>query len=394
MQNKKLGLWVIMMGLVSGAYAQEKPNRLEVYGFLQTDWVQDFDRVNPAWDDTLRPSKIPTTGGEFGSDGQSIISARQSRFGVQGRLPVEGQDLNTKFEIDMFGVGVDEGQTTIRLRHAYGEWKEWLAGQTHSLFMDIDVFPNTIDYWGPAGMVFLRNPQIRYTPVKGDNIFSIAIEKPSDDIDAGQIRDVDPDFGNDIQSDEKLPDLSAQYRMNRDWGHFQASGILRRIGYETLNQPNNNPKDHELGWGASLSSNIKFLEKDRLILSLTYGQGIASYMNDGGTDLAPKGRPGDLEAKAVPLLGVVAYYDHYWNQKNSSAFGYSRTQVDNTSFQEDNAFHKGEYASVNFLHTPAKNIMMGVEMLWGARTDSNGNYGNDVRSQVSFKYSFSSNDFL
>lgn len=381
--------------LTAGAYAQDKkPNRLEVYGFIQADYVQDFDRVDPAWDDTLRPSKIPTEDGEFGSDGQAIIGARQSRFGVQGTLPVEDQSVYTKFEIDMFGVGVDEGQTTIRLRHAYGEWKEWLAGQTHSLFMDIDVFPNTIDYWGPAGMVFLRNPQIRYTPMKGDNSFSIAIEKPSDDIDAGQIRDVAPEFGDDLQSDEKLPDLTAQFRMNRDWGHFQTGGILRRIGYETTGLANNNPKDHELGWGLNFSSNIKIRGTDKLILSAVYGQGIASYMNDGGVDLAPKGKNLlDLEAKAVPLLGIVAYYDHYWDSKNSSSIGYSRTQVDNTSFQEGSAFHKGEYASVNFLHKPVKNVMMGAEMLWGARTDNDGNYGNDVRTQVSFKYSFSSNDF-
>jgi len=30
--------------------------------------------------------------------------------------------------------------------------------------MDIDVFPNTIDYWGPSGMVFYRNVQMRWTP--------------------------------------------------------------------------------------------------------------------------------------------------------------------------------------------------------------------------------------
>lgn len=46
----------------------------------------------------------------------------------------------------MFGVGLDAGQTTIRLRHAYGSWGPILGGQTHSLFMDIDLFPNIIDY--------------------------------------------------------------------------------------------------------------------------------------------------------------------------------------------------------------------------------------------------------
>lgn len=375
------------------AYAQDKKKGLEVYGFLQTDYVQDFKRVDQSWDDTLRPSKIPTSKGEDGQNGQAIISVRQSRIGIQGHLPVENQDLFTRLEVDFFGVGVDEGQTTIRLRHAYGEWKNWLAGQTHGLFMNIDVFPNTIDYWGPAGMVFLRNPQIRYTPIKGKNTFAVAIEKPSGDIDPGQIRDIDPSFGNNIQANNKLPDLTGQIRMERDWGHFQAGGILRRIGYETKGRTTNQPKDEKLGYGLSLSSNIKFLEKDRLILSLTVGQGIAAYMNDGGTDLAPEGRVGNLRAKTVPLIGIVGYYDHYWNEKYSSAIGYTRTQVDNTSFQEGSAFNRGEYASTNLLHYPAKNMMVGAEFLWGSRTDKNGGYGNDIRSQISFKYSFSSLDF-
>ena len=43
--------------------------------------------------------------------------------------------------------------------------------------MDPDVFPNTIDYWGPAGMVFLRNPQIRWTPVHQENLsLALALE--------------------------------------------------------------------------------------------------------------------------------------------------------------------------------------------------------------------------
>jgi len=28
--------------------------------------------------------------------------------------------------------------------------------------------PNTIEYWGPTGMVFFRNVQVRWTPVKGE----------------------------------------------------------------------------------------------------------------------------------------------------------------------------------------------------------------------------------
>src|SRR5262249_51306953 len=129
----------------------------DVYGFAMLDYTQNFDRPDPQWEDALRPSKITTDEDRFGDGGQASLSAKQSRLGVQATLPTSAGDIYTKFEFDMFGVGVDAGHTTIRLRHAYGKWGSWLAGQTNTLFMDVDIFPNTIEYWGPPGMVFLRN---------------------------------------------------------------------------------------------------------------------------------------------------------------------------------------------------------------------------------------------
>ena len=99
--------------------------------------------------------------------------------------------------------------------------------------MDIDVFPNTIDYWGPPGMVFYRNVQIRWTPFRTDNShFAIAIERPGNDIDGGNVRLIEGFEDAEIQNDEELPDLTAQWRISGDWGHFQACGILRRVGFE------------------------------------------------------------------------------------------------------------------------------------------------------------------
>src|SRR3954465_12502484 len=103
-----------LMVLSTGAFAQDSAKKFEVYGFAQLDYIQDFNRVNPAWDATLRPSRIPTTEGTYGSDGQAVLSARQSRLGVQATLPTDAGDVYTKFEFDLFGVGKDEGQTTIR----------------------------------------------------------------------------------------------------------------------------------------------------------------------------------------------------------------------------------------------------------------------------------------
>src|SRR6516164_285407 len=140
---------VLATGASHAVRAEDSTRNFEIYGFAMADWIQDTKRVDPNWQDAFRPSKIAAPEGEFGTNGQASVSAKQSRLGFKGTLPT-GEDtapLDFKFEFDMFGVGADAGKTTIRLRHPYGEWGQLLAGQTHSLFMDIDVFPNVIDYW-------------------------------------------------------------------------------------------------------------------------------------------------------------------------------------------------------------------------------------------------------
>jgi hypothetical protein len=397
-----LGLILAASLTLTTAQAAEGQKSFEIYGFAQLDYIQDFGRVNPDWEDTLRPSRIPVANPEeFGDDGQASLSVKQSRFGVKATLPTSKGDINTKFEFDMFGVGSDAGETTIRLRHAYGEWGQLLAGQTNSLFMDGDIFPNTIDYWGPTGMVFLRNPQIRWTPVSGTNSFAVAIENPGNDIDSGQFREV-ADFPG-AQGDQEYPDLTAQYRNTGDWGHVQIAGILRWIGAEVIGDTDPGPAedigviydDNDAGWGVDLTTAINVLEKDAIRVGVVYGEGIASYMNDGGMDAGPdKGLlpdgslPGDTKVEAVPLLGVSAYYDHWWSDRFSSAIGYSITRVDNTDGQTDDTYKSGQYSSVNLLYYPVENVMVGGEFLWGEREDNNGETNDNTRVQFSVKFNF------
>jgi hypothetical protein len=375
-------------------------NDFEVYGFGQVDYIQDFQRVDPNWAATMRASKIPTTEGQFGSDGQALVSARQSRLGAQGNLMTDGGPVFTKVEFDFFGVGADAGQTTIRFRHGYGEWHGILGGQTNSLFMDGDMWPNIIDYWGPSGMVFLRNPQIRWTPMADSTGWlAVAIEHPSNDVDAGEIRNIDPSLGASITSVSKVPDFTAQARRNMPFGYVQLGGILRRLGYEVQNVSGNSPHGSSLGWGLDLTSivKVKGTKKDQILLSGVYGEGIANYMNDGGMDLAAKSDSGSTSgfgSAAVPLFGLMAYYDHWWNDKWSSSAGYGRTQVENTDLQTASAYHSGEYASANLIWWPTQNVFFGAEFLWGQRRDSGGAIGMDNRIQCSAHYKFSSKDIL
>ena len=109
---------------------------LEVYGFAMLDLGHDFKQIHPDWFDTLRVTKLPTVEKEFGENNRTFAGVRQSRLGVRTSTPTALGDLKTTFEFELFGTGVDAGQTTFRLRHAYGE-----LGKTSGSMKGLQVCP-------------------------------------------------------------------------------------------------------------------------------------------------------------------------------------------------------------------------------------------------------------
>jgi hypothetical protein len=383
------GLAIALAPSVGRAQASE--TRLQVYGHAMLDMGYQTGQNHPDWFDVLRPTKLPSFENQFGEDGRFFSGVRQSRFGVKSFTPTDLGELRTTFEFELFGTGVDAGQTTFRLRHAYGELGQIGAGQTWSPFMDVDVFPNSLEYWGPNGMVFFRNVQLRWMPVQGDSRVTIALERPGASGDAG-------DYSNYSEVTEGLmgrypaPDLSAEFRLGKPWGYVEVAGILRYMKLDDTMDDEYDLSDEAIGWGVNLSSNLK-IQKDTIRLQFVYGEGIQNYMNDATVDVGLE-ETGDaaspLQVKPIPVMGVVAFYDRTWNDKWTSTAGYSRLQMDTLSGQSDDAFKTGQYALANLLYYPAPNVMLGPEVQWGQRENcSDGWKVDDYRVQFSFKYNFS-----
>ncbi len=365
----------------------------QMYGFAMLDAGYNFGQIDPNWFDVVRPTKLPAFNNEFGPSGNVFFSVRQTRWGVKTTFPTGLGDLKTIFEFELFGTGVDQGQTTFRLRHAWGELGQIGAGQTWSPFMDPDVFPNSIEYWGPTGMVFFRNIQARWTPWrKGDSDFIVAAERPGASADGGQyagrieLAGVTPQF--------TLPDISAQARWAGEAGHLQVAGIFRKISWVDLNAtPALNIHGTVYGWGINASGNPKFDKSDTGRFSVVYGHGIQNYMNDAPIDVGVKNNFGNLtnpiSGVALPVLGIVAFDDHNWNDRFSSTLGYSYENISNSAQELGSDFHQGHYALANLLYYPTKNVMMGGEFQFGRRVNFNDGWNyNDYRVQFSFKYNY------
>ncbi|MCW5803110.1 MAG: hypothetical protein KIT31_12055 [Deltaproteobacteria bacterium] len=369
-----------------------KPGTLmEVYGFVMTDAGFDFGKIgNPDWQDVLRPTKLPAFENEFGRGPRTFLGVRQTRFGVKTTTPTECYgDFKTTFEFELFGVGVDEGQTTFRLRHAYGDWKSLRAGQTWSPFMDIDVFPNTIEYWGPPGMAFFRNVQVAWMPIQGDSRVTVALERPGATADTSsvegrvELEDVIPRF--------PAPDLSAEARYGGEWGYVELAGILRWIKWDDINPAAPQLGGDAFGWGLNLSTNLKF-GPATLKAALVGGQAIENYMNDGSADIGVVrknvvDRPFDGESLGV--VGGTFFLDVTWNKFFTSSAGYSFIWIDNSSGQAADAFHLGQYALANLLFHPGEDLMFGAEFQYGRRSNNADDFeANDFRIQFSFRFSY------
>ena len=368
--------------------------RFEIYGFGQGDIGYDFGRMNPQWYDVVRPSKLPSFADEFGKNGNAWASPRQSRFGVKAKKLTDRGDMTAVFDFDMFGVGIDAGQTTIRLRHAYGEYIHILGGQLESAFMDLDVFPNILDYWGPNGMLFFRNAQVQYRPIDDkEQQLAFALEKPGASADAGdytgriELANVKPHF--------PWPDISGHYRYMGDWGHVQLGGIWRMIRWDQVPTDTFDLSGHVTGWGVSLGGTGNFSNKANVIRAqVNYGDGIQNYFNDAPVDVGVVDQFSNLRTpitgKALPIFGAMLYLDHTWDQHFTSALGWSMVNVTNSNGQADNAFHNGQYASTNLLWTPVPTVMMGGELQYSRRSNFRNDFDfNDFKLQFSFKYSFS-----
>jgi hypothetical protein len=170
--------------------------------------------------------------------------------------------------------------------------------------------------------------------------------------------------------------------------------MLRRINWDDTLDDQFDLSGHATGWGWNVSTSLTVGAKDVVRAQFTVGEGIQNEMNDSPVDIGIENNGSNpvtpIVGKPVPITALSIFVDHTWNERFSSAVGYSRQDNDNLDAQAPDAFKDGQYALGNLLYYPVPNVMLGGELQWGRRENfSDGFQSDGLKLQFSFKYNFS-----
>ncbi|WP_310625096.1 DcaP family trimeric outer membrane transporter [Limnohabitans sp.] len=273
---------------------------LRVYGIAELNMVREAKGDNSDNDYSTFLPYAPLRGSaQANKTGRTFMYARTSRLGLEAATPSPYGQVSVKIEGDFNNdprsgnsAVSGDGQAQIytqqvsnsyglRLRQAYFQMGGFLVGQSWSTFMDLDNTPETVDFNGPIGGTFLRQPQIRYTyatPQSGN--YTVALENS-----VSYVLDA---TGTAMSSGfSKKPDLIVRWDRAFDWGALNLRAVSHEIqvnngGTHTTNdggtvvQGINSAKR---GTGMAASGQIKTVGEDFISWIVTSGTGIGRYFN-------------------------------------------------------------------------------------------------------------------
>jgi hypothetical protein len=349
-------------------------------GSARLDAIYDFqDNGNP---NQFVPSSIPAEG-QAGADGgpRSTIQAKGTRISFEVRRPAGEEGTLRIFNENDFFNDSTSSSMSFRVRHFYGQAWNFLVGQTYSAFMDIDAWPDVLDYAGPNASINRRQAQIRYSPPIYDGVGKMhllfSLEQPDSDLSTTATG-----LPAGAKTVTRAPDGVAGWRWEGDVGHLQITGLFRTIGYEVDNAPD----DGVFGWGVNAAGAFNLFEADKLTWQVAYGEGMARYVNDLGSadlDAAPDSS-GKLEA--IPVFAATAGYTHQWAARFRSTASYGYVHADPKASLGAFAIENTHYVSANLVWHPTKSFRMGLEYLYGLKETQSGADGDGHRLNFVLRY--------
>lgn len=353
--------------------------RFSIGGYAKTDLIFDFDGVGDKSQFVLGDIPVnnsPQTGS------YSELQIRESRTHLDIR------NTGSPYKIDKFYLEFDffdgKDSTNFRLRHAYMQFGQLLAGQTWTIITELRAMPLILDFAAGDAILGGRSAQIKWD---GDQIFgaldwAIGLESYDD------TRIVTPaTLDGDGLARATAPRLSGGLSYPWDHGVFSAGAAVNEVRWDGTNGVGNESK---LGWTTVIGSRV-YLDTDNLNFlgfnaGYTHGTvaDIIAFSN-AGTPNAALEEDGDLDLATGWNANMGLHLE--LPGPFSSNFHYAFTKLEHIPdlFQPDE-MAEAWAAHANLIYDFNPQLRLGVEYMWGERKIVSGDDGDASRLQFSTFY--------
>ena len=344
---------------------------VSLYGFVRGD----ANYIIEGADDDF--NKIASTDGN--TKDKLRATAKTTRFGLDFTAPVGGDDkVGGKIEVDFNGSG-----ETIRLRHGYLTFNNWLFGQTTSNFLSSHA-PEMIDFATNVGGGTTRLPQVRYNHKLAPQT-QLFVAAEEGDSKASAISSVSV---TDSVVKYSLPALTA--KLTQGYANGKGNASARALVEHHKVQSGN---DDELGWGLAAGTTFDVTKQLKINGDVSYVEGNSNYLYGSNTAYVVDAN-GDIEQNKFTAVQIGATYK--FNEKLRSTLAYGALFADEDTdyakaFKDvgnNSANKEVQQAWLNVIYTPVKPIDLGVEYVNGKREAFTGKTYKDNRVGLMAKYSF------
>lgn len=385
MQGYKLRLAIratasaLVLGVSGQALAFDLMNKNIVEGFEAE--LYGYARLNASYD-IDEDISVSTRAGSFGkiNTGAAEDNEVTGHFGadaVQTRLGIRtmtGNGVKVVVEGDFRGNGGGD----LRLRHAYGEYKGVLMGQTWSNYNSFVGNTTTLDFDSLAGLAGLqgRVAQARYT----SGAFSVSAEEA---VDTGIVGSADDKQG--------MPSFTARLEDSSGGFSYAAGALVKQTSYDT-----GTADDDAFGYAVFGAAKMGLGESITIQGTVSYTDGANGYLYRSGENFGAEDAylMGDSLETIAGYGGSVGMGFNMGGGRSINV-GYGIATVDWDDAEDDlgaaavaGKSETNQNIMANYIWSPIKNVMMGVEYAYFKRENVSGDDGDANRILFAGQYNF------
>jgi len=320
-----------------------------LYGFARVVAAYDIDEDISNGGRAGNFGKI-TAGDVDTADGHFGMDANTSRLGASVMTP-EDVKMVVEFDFD------NSAALDVRLRHAYGEYKNVRIGRYWSNYNSWVGNTANLDFDGVPGLAGVQDRTEQITYMSGP--LSVSLENP---ISYGGVTDDVAVLGESVNVGKtSSPALTAKFEDSQGGVSYSAGVLAKQTSYDK-----GTSDDSAIGYAAFLAGKIAISDMISIQGAVNVGDGANTYVYRAGGPDAYVDASGDIETVEAFGAALGASFTLGGGRSINAGYGMATTDLDDAAALVGNGIDGASTDTntmmyVNYMWAPVKHVSMGVQ---------------------------------